>query len=225
MSAMPALKQSATPFSIIEGYKSIPLRRNNPRLFITIITIVGFVAIAVGNLLLNIATSEGVYQLAHLKAEKKELALNSQILGAQVQSLSSDQNLANAARALGMQSNANPVFLDVTSQKVYGKALAAVNSTNDRISSNLVPNSLLTTKTTASSLKSAENASAQSSATANGAATTVATGTTATAPSTKPAVSANSGWTAAKSGYVGGAKSSTSPVGSTSSGIPAAATH
>jgi hypothetical protein len=225
MSAMPALKQSAPSFSIIEGYKSIPLRRNNPRLFITSIAILGFLGIGVGNLLLNIATSEGVYQLAHLKAEKKELALNSEILGAQVQSLSSDQNLANAARALGMQSNANPVFLDVSSQQVYGKALAAVNSTADRISSNLVPNSLLTTKTTASSLKLAQDAANQSSATANVAATSVATGTTAVTPSTKPAASANSGWTAANSGYVGGAKSSTTQVVSTGSGIPAAASH
>jgi hypothetical protein len=225
MSAMPALKPSAPSFSLVEGYKSIPLRRNNPRLFITLIAIVGFLGIGVGNLLLNIATSAGVYQLAHLKAEKKQLALNSQILGAQVQSLSSNQNLANAARELGMQSNANPVFLDVTSQQVYGKALAAVNSTADRISSNLVPNSLLTTKTTSSALKAAEVAANKSSATANVAATGVATGTTATAPSTKPAVSENSGWTAANSGYVGGAKSSPTKVVSSNSGIPAAASH
>jgi hypothetical protein len=225
MSALPALKSSAPSFSLVEGYKSLPLRRNNPRLFITLIAIVGFLGIGVGNLLLNIATSAGVYQLAQLKAEKKQLALNSQILGAQVQSLSSNQNLANAARELGMQSNANPVFLDVTSQQVYGKALAAVNSTADRISSNLVPNSLLTTKTTASSLKLAQDAANKSSVTANVAATSVATGTTAATPSTKPAASANSGWTAANSGYVGGAKSSTTQVVSTGSGIPAAASH
>ena len=224
MSAMPALKPRAPSFSLVEGYKSIPLRRNNPRLFITLIAIVGFLGIGVGNLLLNIATSAGVYQLAHLKAEKKQLALNSQILGAQVQSLSSNQNLANAARELGMQSNANPVFLNVTSQEVYGKALAAVNSTADRISRNLVPNSLLTTTTTAA-LKAAEEAANKSSATANVAATSVATGTTATAPSTKPAVSENSGWTAANSGYVGGAKSSPTKVVSSNSGIPAAASH
>jgi hypothetical protein len=224
MSAMPALKSSAPSFSLVEGYKSLPLRRNNPRLFITLIAIVGFLGIGVGNLLLNIATSAGVYQLAHLKAEKKQLALNSQILGAQVQSLSSNQNLANAARELGMQSNANPVFLNVTSQEVYGKALAAVNSTADRISRNLVPNSLLTTTTTAA-LKAAEEAANKSSATANVAATSVATGTTATAPSTKPAVSENSGWTAANSGYVGGAKSSPTKVVSSNSGIPAAASH
>jgi cell division protein FtsB len=221
---MPALKPSAPSFSLVEGYKSLPLRRNNPRLFITLIAIVGFLGIGVGNLLLNIATSAGVYQLAHLKAEKKQLALNSQILGAQVQSLSSNQNLANAARELGMQSNANPVFLNVTSQEVYGKALAAVNSTADRISRNLVPNSLLTTTTTAA-LKAAEEAANKSSATANVAATSVATGTTATAPSTKPAVSENSGWTAANSGYVGGAKSSPTKVVSSNSGIPAAASH
>lgn len=225
MSAMPALKPSAPSFSLVEGYKSIPLRRNNPRLFITSIAILGFIAIAMGNLLLNIATSAGVYQLAHLKAEKKQLALYSQILGSQVQSLSSDQNLANAAHALGMQSNVNPVFIDVSSQKVYGKALAAVNSTAARLSRNLVPNSLLSTQTTAASLKSTEIASAKSSADANAAATSVATGTTAVAPSTKPAASANSGWTAANSGSVGGAKSSPVKQNTAPSGIPVAVSH
>lgn len=224
MSALANLKPASPSFNIIEGYRSIPMRQSNPRLFLTVVTIVGFVAIAVCNLLLNIATSAGVYQMSHLKSETKELALNTQVLSGQVASLSSDQNLANAAQALGMESNANPVFLNVTSQTVYGKPLAAVNSTAARLGRNLIANSALTSQTTAQALKAAESASTKNSTAAIAAATTVATGTTTNSALSTKQVS-NSTWASAGAGYVGGAKSSTAQVNLPTNGIPAAPTH
>jgi cell division protein FtsL len=96
---------------------------------------VGAVAIAIFQLLLHIATSSSVYELAHLQGEKRELTTTTQILGQQVDSLASQQNLANAAEKLGMISNANPVFLRLADQKVFGKPKAALTA-DGRVSRN-----------------------------------------------------------------------------------------
>ena len=102
----------------------------------------GAIAIAIFQLLLHIATSSSVYELAHLQGEKRELTTTTQILGQQVDSLASQQNLANAAQKLGMISNANPVFLRLADQKVFGKPKAALTA-DGRVSRNLVPNSAM----------------------------------------------------------------------------------
>jgi hypothetical protein len=102
----------------------------------------GAIAIAIFQLLLHIATSSSVYELSHLQTEKRELTTTTQILGQQVDSLASQQNLANAAEKLGMISNANPVFLRLEDQKVFGKPKAALTA-DGRVSRNLVPNSAM----------------------------------------------------------------------------------
>lgn len=102
----------------------------------------GAITIAIFQLLLHIATSSSVYELAHLQGEKRELTTTTQILGQQVDSLASQQNLANAAQKLGMISNANPVFLRLADQKVFGKPKAALTA-DGRVSRNLVPNSAM----------------------------------------------------------------------------------
>jgi cell division protein FtsL len=110
---------------------------------VVVLTItVGAVAIAIFQLLLHIATSSSVYELSHLQTEKRELATTTQILGQQVDSLASQQNLANAAQKLGMISNANPVFLRLEDQKVFGEPKAALTA-DGRVSRNLVPNSAM----------------------------------------------------------------------------------
>lgn len=108
----------------------------------------GILLIAITNLLLQIATSTSVYELSRLQQEKRELATTVQILGEQVDSLASQQNLANAAEQLGMISNANPVFLKLEGQKVFGKPTAALD-TAGRAMKNMVPNSQLVKKSAA----------------------------------------------------------------------------
>jgi cell division protein FtsL len=115
----------------------------------------GGLAIALVGLFLNIATGQGVYEISKLQHEQKNLAQSTAILGSQVDSLSSPQNLSNAAQALGMIANANPVFLDVENQKVSGKPKAALAGSKLRISKNLVPNSQLIVETKKSDLKQA----------------------------------------------------------------------
>jgi hypothetical protein len=127
---------------------SAPERSARPGLVVAGTVVGGLLLIALLNLLLQIATSTSVYELSKLQLEKKELTTTVQILGEQVDSLSSQQNLANAAESLGMISNANPVFLKLEGQKVYGKPMAALN-TAGRAMKNMVPNSQLIKKSTA----------------------------------------------------------------------------
>jgi Na+-transporting NADH:ubiquinone oxidoreductase subunit NqrC len=126
------------------------------------IALVGVLAIAILNLLLSIASSTSVYELSKLQQEKRELTTTAQILGEQVDSLSSQQNLANAAESLGMISNANPVFLKLDGQKVFGQPQAALN-TSGRAMKNMVPNSQLVKKSTAALMAAEQLGSAAQS--------------------------------------------------------------
>lgn len=109
----------------------------------------GFVITQIAQLILGITVTQSAYELKALKVEKAELTTQSQIVGQQVDSLSSQQNLANAAAELGMIANANPVFLQIADQKVFGKPKAALNSAgrvsrNNIASAALVERSVLT---------------------------------------------------------------------------------
>lgn len=104
--------------------------------------IIGFVVIQVLKLVLDIALSQSAYELRNLKLEKIELTTQSQIIGQQVDSLSSQQNLANSAQSLGMIANANPVFLRIADQKVFGKPKAALN-TDGRVAKNNIASAAL----------------------------------------------------------------------------------
>jgi len=106
------------------------------------IVLIGFGATQVLQLFLGIIVSQSAYDLKALKIEKAELTTQSQIVGQQVDSLSSQQNLANSAAELGMIANANPVFLRIDDQKVFGKPKAALNSAG-RVSRNYVASAAL----------------------------------------------------------------------------------
>ena len=112
----------------------------------------GLVGIQLLSLFIGAFISQGAYELAQLKQERRDLATTSDILAAEVDSLSSMQNLANAAHGLGMVSNTNPVFLRLADQKVIGKPKAAY-SADGHVSSNMVPNAMLTSKTDVSAIK------------------------------------------------------------------------
>lgn len=124
----------------------------------------GFVITQVAQLLLGIVVTQSAYELKALKVEKAELTTQSQIVGQQVDSLSSQQNLANAAAELGMIANANPVFLRIEDQKVFGKPKAALNSAgrvsrNNIASAALVERSVLTSGVAAANLGNVAQAS------------------------------------------------------------------
>lgn len=182
-------------------------RDSRPGVFIGGAVVVGALTIALLNLLLTILTSNAVYELSAIQKEKKELTTTTQILSEEVDSLSSQQNLANAAAKLGMISNANPVFLRLSDQKVFGKPKAALNA-DGRVARNLVPNSALVQQSNAAELIAAEDATLAK------AATPIATGLTGV--TTSP--------TALAAG-VAKAVSVTTPVVSSGAVIPASPTH
>ena len=113
---------------------------------VTLLTI-SALSIAIANLVLHILTSSSVYELANLQQQARELNTTSQIIADEVDSLSSQQNLSNSAQKLGMIANANPVFLSIGEQKVYGKPTAALN-TDGRVARNLIANSAMTAVST-----------------------------------------------------------------------------
>ena len=123
------------------------VRSARPGVALVGILTIGALSIALLNLLLHILTSTAVYELADLQHQKRELTTTTQILAEEVDSLASQQNLSNSAQKLGMIANANPVFLSIAEQKVFGKPKAALN-TDGRVATNLIPNSVMTQTST-----------------------------------------------------------------------------
>jgi len=115
------------------------------------VVVAGFVVIQILNVLMSGVTSAGAYEISNLKNERANLSTQADIIGSEVNSLSSNQNLVNVAHALGMVSNVNPVFLRLTDSTVIGKPRRA--QANERtVSKNLVPNAAMTTDTNVSKL-------------------------------------------------------------------------
>ena len=221
MRSMPARSQQRSPgFTVMQVVRSMPRAAHNPRLFVFTSILIGFILIGMANLFLTITTSEGVYQVSSLKHEKQQLELNTQILGQEVNSLSSDQNLSNAARVLGMVTNANPVFLDVTAQQVHGKPAAAIAGGIGTISGNLVANSVMTSQTSAKALRAAV-AAQERKATLSvlGAPVKLPTLTSGTKPGADGRSTGSAG-----TGYVGGSQTGSAQV-SLPNSIPASPTH
>ena len=122
------------------------MRRTKASSPVVMILVLGFVGISLLHLLLTIATSQSVYELADLKREKRELDTTSQILAEQVLSLSSNQNLYTTASRLGMVVNTNPVFLRLNDQVILGQPRPAAGTSVQ--SSNLVANSVMIVEST-----------------------------------------------------------------------------
>lgn len=103
----------------------------------------GLVLIQLIHVLMGGFTAAFTYEISDLKAEKRTLSTQSDILSAEVNSLSSNQNLVNVANSLGMVSNVNPVFLRLSDGTVIGKPRRAQANVRT-VARNLVPNSAMT---------------------------------------------------------------------------------
>lgn len=132
-------------------------RALRPKTMVILMPILGISLVLAMQLMLSNALASGAHQLVDLKNKSEQLNTDVQILSEQIDSLSSQQNLADAAQQLGMVSNANPVFLNLQSDRVYGKPQPAVSVENLRVSGNLISNSAMTTVTDLASL--AQNSS------------------------------------------------------------------
>ena len=119
--------------------------------------VVGLAIIAGLSLCVNLLCNSAVYQISTLKSEAKTLSTQSQILGQQVDSLRSPQNLSNSAKALGMVVNSNPVFLKIAEGKILGSAVPASLTSSRGVSVNRVANAALTTRSNPANFKSNES--------------------------------------------------------------------
>lgn len=120
-------------------------RRSKPRILYAGIAVATLLLVVVAQLLLSIGVSQGAYELGSLHDTKTTLARQLQAVTEQVDTLSSPQNLAANANALGMVSNGTPVYLRLSDSAVLGSptAASAAAGTVTGASGNLVPNSLL----------------------------------------------------------------------------------
>ncbi|WP_368496347.1 hypothetical protein [Herbiconiux sp. A18JL235] len=127
----------------IEIVPSKVQRKARPKIAYAAVVVTGVLAIVVTQLLLSIGLSDGAYEIASLQQEQKELDRTNQVLTEQYDKLSSPQNLAAGAEALGMVANSTPVYLRLSDGAVLGVPTAATGGsvTNGQ---NLIANSLLT---------------------------------------------------------------------------------
>lgn len=157
--------------SPIEIVTSLAQRRARPRLVYALVATAALFVLLLTQLGLSIATTHGAYQISALQAEQVTMSRQQATYSEKLQVLSSPQNIANNASALGMVRNQNPVYIDVKTGTVYGTPTPAASDA--ATSSNLVDNSLLkgvgvvtkskASKDSASSSTSAGAADAKSS--------------------------------------------------------------
>ncbi|WP_017794467.1 hypothetical protein [Leucobacter salsicius] len=88
---------------------------------------------------LSIAISQGAYEARALEVEQRDLSRVERVLSQNVGKLSSPQNLAENAAALGMVQNARPATLRLSD----GVVLGALESVTSDPRGNIVPNSSL----------------------------------------------------------------------------------
>lgn len=87
---------------------------------LTVLT-VGMLAV----LLINTSLAQGAFTVSQLKSEQSQLRQQEQTLTEAVAALAAPESLETRARGLGMVPSENPVFLDLTTGKVLGKAKPA----------------------------------------------------------------------------------------------------
>jgi hypothetical protein len=121
-------------------------RRARPRTLYAITAVCALLVIVVAQLLLSIGVSQGAYQLSSLQSRQTELQRSYQAASEDLNRLTSPQNLAANANALGMVSNSNPAYLRLSDGAVLGAPVAANGAAGTVTGGqgNLVPNSQLT---------------------------------------------------------------------------------
>ena len=117
-------------------------RRARPKIAYAAVVVTGVLAIVVTQLMLSIGLSDGAYEISSLQQQQKELDRSHQVLSEQFDKLSSPQNLAASAAALGMVTNSAPVYLRLSDGAVLGSPVAAAPGAV--AGGSLIPNSLLT---------------------------------------------------------------------------------
>lgn len=117
------------------------VRRARPRLAYAVVALVSIGVIAMTQLLLSIAMTQGAYELDAQLLRQAELRREQQKLADDLDRLESPQFLAANAEALGMVPNVDPVYLRLSDGAVLGEPTAAAGIGGS--SASLVPNALI----------------------------------------------------------------------------------
>ncbi|RXZ51621.1 hypothetical protein [Agromyces binzhouensis] len=146
MSALPAQTRPARRWSPTAAPRLRPApepgeRRARPRLAYAVVALASIGAIAVVQLLLSIAMTQGAYEMDEQLLRQAELQREQQKLSDDLDRLESPQFLAANAEALGMVPNAAPVYLRLSDGAVLGDPTAAAGAATS--SASLVPNALI----------------------------------------------------------------------------------
>ena len=147
-------------------------RKARPKVFYAIITVAVIFGIIISNLLLSVVVASGAYEIASMQQSNKELGRSYQTMNQDLDRLSSPQNLAANAEALGMVNNSTPVYLRLSDGAVLGTPEpAAATSGLIAGAEGAVPNSLLTGVTLVTQKESEAKAAAAKKAAADAAKT------------------------------------------------------
>ena len=147
-------------------------RKARPRVFYAIVTVGVIFGIIISNLLLSVAVASGAYEIAAMQQSNKELGRSYQTMNQDLDRLSSPQNLAANAEALGMVNNSTPVYLRLSDGAVLGTPEPAAATTSILAGAEgAVPNSLLTGVTLVTQKESEAKAAAAKKAAAEAAKT------------------------------------------------------
>ncbi|WP_353813910.1 hypothetical protein [Agromyces sp. SYSU T00266] len=146
MSALPAQTRPARRWAPPAAPRLRPApepgaRRTRPRLAYAVVALASIGAIAVVQLLLSIAMTQGAYEMDAQLLRQAELQREQQKLSDDLDRLESPQFLAANAEALGMVPNAAPVYLRLSDGAVLGDPTAAAGAAPS--SAALVPNALI----------------------------------------------------------------------------------
>jgi len=192
--AAPRTRSTASPHGAprphIEIVSTRDQRRARPRTVYATLVIGGLFAVLLAQLLLSIGLSDGAYAIQSLQQKQRELGRTEQVLSEDLERLASPQNLAANAGAMGMVSNATPVYLRLSDSAVLG---APVTASADGSAPPLVGNVLLDDVKPAADQIAQANAAAAAAAGADAAEIAdarsgAADSAAASVPSTDPAI-------------------------------------
>ncbi|GAA2022226.1 hypothetical protein GCM10009819_01030 [Agromyces tropicus] len=137
----PARRSAPAPARRLRPAPEPGARRARPRLAYAVVALASIGAIAVVQLLLSIAMTQGAYELDAELQKQAQLQREQQKLSDDLDRLESPQFLAANAEALGMVPNSDPVYLRLSDGAVLGDPTAAAGGAAS--SAALVPNALI----------------------------------------------------------------------------------
>ena len=134
-------RRTAAPEPRLRPAPDRALARAKPRLVYAIVAVGSIGVIALAQLLLSIAMTQGAYELDGYQIRQAQLARDEAKLAEDLDGVESPQFLAANAEALGMVPNSAPVYLRLSDGAVLGVPTAAGGGA--AASGPLVPNSLI----------------------------------------------------------------------------------